>query len=495
MLDVARIRADFPLLRHQENSHRLVYLDNAATTQKPQAVLDAIAEYYRTTNANVHRGAYDLAIRATEAYEAARRRVARFVNAWAPEGVVFTRGTTEAINLVAGSYGRANVRAGDTVVVTALDHHSNLVPWQILCQEKGATLRMVEITEDGRLDLSDFGRALERRPKLVAFPYVSNALGTINPAAQLARLAHSAGAVVLVDGAQSTPHLRVDVQALDCDFYALSGHKMLGPMGSGALVAKPALLDAMPPYHGGGEMISRVWDDHSTYNQLPHKFEAGTPNVEGAVGLAAAIDYLEGIGLDRIAEHEVALAEAPSASVCVVEGRYQHVNFIVRANPLVIRLVDVVPPEPSRLLDLARQAIAVDEDLPPVRLRAELLDVPSLAAAAPDDRYVLPCQGAGLDLPGAVDYLDQRPARADWTLVGCERSRQFHRWFYGADADRQVELCPDRLTPAGPGAGPATLLRCCLLERGLRVEGNRAVVPWGTNLAEVQAALRALSAS
>ena len=192
---------------------------------------------------------------------------------------------------------------------------------------------------------------------------------------------------------------------------------------------------------------------------------------------------------------EVALAEAPSASVCVVEGRYQHVNFIVRANPLVIRLVDVVPPEPSRLLDLARQAIAVDEDLPPVRLRAELLDVPSLAAAAPDDRYVLPCQGAGLDLPGTVDYLDQRPARADWTLVGCERSRQFHRWFYGADADRQVELCPDRLTPAGPGAGPATLLRCCLLERGLRVEGNRAVVPWGTNLAEVQAALRALSAS
>ncbi len=320
MLDVARLRADFPLLAQRENGHPLVYLDNAATTQKPQAVLDAIVEYYRTTNANVHRGAYDLAIRATEAYEAARLKVAAFVNAWAPEGVVFTRGTTEAINLVAGAYGRAHVRAGDSVVVTAMDHHSNLVPWQMLCQEKGATLRMVEITGDGRIDLSDYGRALERRPKIVAFPYVSNALGTVNPAAQLARLAHAVGAVVVVDGAQSTPHLKVDLQALDCDFYALSGHKMLGPMGSGALVAKPELLDAMPPYHGGGEMISRVWDDHSTYNEIPHKFEAGTPNVEGAVGLAAAIAYLERIGPDRIAEHEQALAAAAIERLTNIEG-------------------------------------------------------------------------------------------------------------------------------------------------------------------------------
>src|SRR5690348_14101555 len=307
MLDFARIRRDFPLLAQRENGHRLVYLDNAATTQKPQAVLDAIIDYYRTTNANVHRGAYDLAIRATEAYEAARERVAAFVNAWSPEGVVFTRGTTEAINLVAGSYGRATLGAGDSVVVTGMDHHSNLVPWQILCQEKGATLRMVELTDDGRIDLSDFGRALERRPKIVAFPYVSNALGTVNPAAQLARLAHAVGAVVVVDGAQSTPHLKVDLQSLDCDFYAFSGHKMLAPMGSGALVAKPALLDAMPPYHGGGEMISRVWDDHATWNQIPHKFEAGTPNVEAAVGLEAAIAYLEAVGLERIAAHEQAL--------------------------------------------------------------------------------------------------------------------------------------------------------------------------------------------
>ncbi len=320
MLDAAQVRADFPLLQRHENGRRLVYLDNAATTQKPQAVLDAILDYYRTTNANVHRGAYGLAIRATEAYEAARVKVAQFVNAWAPEGVVFTRGTTEAINLIAGAYGRATLRPGDGVVVTAMDHHSNLVPWQILCQEKGATLRMVEITEDGRIDLSDFGRALERRPKIVAFPYVSNALGTVNPAAQLARLAHAVGAVVVVDGAQSTPHLKVDVQALDCDFYALSGHKMLGPMGSGALVAKPELLDAMPPYHGGGEMISRVWDDHSTYNKIPHKFEAGTPNVEGAVGLAAAIDYLTRIGPERIAEHEQALAAAAIDRLTRIDG-------------------------------------------------------------------------------------------------------------------------------------------------------------------------------
>ena len=351
MLDTARIRADFPLLRQLENGHRLVYLDNAATTQKPEAVLGAIAEYYRTNNANVHRGAYALAVRATEAYEAARASVARFVNAWAPEGVVFTRGTTEAINLVAASYGRANVRAGDTVVVTAMDHHSNLVPWQILCEEKRATVTMVEITEDGRLDLSDFGRALERRPKIVAFPYVSNALGTVNPVAQLVRLAHAAGAVVVVDGAQSTPHLRVDVQALDCDFYALSGHKMLGPMGSGALVAKPALLDAMPPYHGGGEMISRVWDDHSTYNQIPHKFEAGTPNVEGAVGLAAAIAYLESVGLDRIAEHEVALARSAIERLSQLDGITLYGPREHRAGVVSFTYRDIHPHDLATIVD------------------------------------------------------------------------------------------------------------------------------------------------
>ena len=322
MLDVARIRADFPLLGQPENGRRLVYLDNAATTQKPQAVLDAVAEYYRTTNANVHRGAYDLAIRATE-----------------------------AINLVAGAYGRANVRAGDSVVVTAMDHHSNLVPWQLLCQEKGATLRMVEVTEDGRIDLSDFGRALERRPKIVAFPYVSNALGTVNPVAQLAKLAHAAGAVVVVDGAQSTPHLKVDVRAIECDFYALSGHKMLGPMGSGALVAKPELLEAMPPYHGGGEMISRVWDDHSTYNKIPHKFEAGTPNVEAAVGLAAAIAYLERVGPERIADHERALAAAAIDKLVQIEGVTVYGPRDHRAGVVSFTYGDIHPHDIATILD------------------------------------------------------------------------------------------------------------------------------------------------
>jgi len=351
MLDTATLRADFPILARREHGHRLVYLDNAATTQKPRQVLDAVLDYYRTSNANVHRGAYGLAVAATEAYEAARQAVARFVNAWAPEGVVFTRGTTEAINLVAGSWGRANVQPGDTVVVTAMDHHSNLVPWQLLCQEKGATLRMVEITEDGRIDLLDYARALEARPRLVAFPYVSNSLGTVNPAAQLIKLAHAAGAVVVVDGAQSTPHLGVDVQALACDFYALSGHKMLAPMGSGALIAKPALLDAMPPYHGGGEMIERVWDDHATWNKIPHKFEAGTPNVEGAVGLAAAIAYLERLGMDRIAEHEQALARIAIERLARIEGITVYGPTDHRAGVVPFTYGDIHPHDLATILD------------------------------------------------------------------------------------------------------------------------------------------------
>ncbi len=380
MLDAARLRADFPLLAQRENGHPLVYLDNAATTQKPQAVLDAITEYYRTTNANVHRGAYDLAIRATEAYEAARTRLAGFVNAWAPEGVVFTRGTTEAINLVAGAYGRAHVRTGDSVVVTAMEHHSNLVPWQMLCQEKGATLRMVEITGDGRIDLSDYGRALERRPRIVAFPYVSNALGTVNPAAQLARLAHAVGAVVVVDGAQSTPHLKVDVQTIDCDFYALSGHKMLGPMGSGALVAKPALLEAMPPYHGGGEMISRVWDDHSTYNKVPHKFEAGTPNVEGAVGLAAAIAYLEGVGPERIAAHEQALAAAAIDRLTQIEGVTVYGPRDHRAGVVSFTYGDIHPHDIATILDQAGICIRAGHHCAQPLMRR--LNVPATARAS-----------------------------------------------------------------------------------------------------------------
>jgi cysteine desulfurase/selenocysteine lyase len=351
MLDTAKLRRDFPILERKENGHRLVYLDNAATSQKPRPVLDAIIHYYSAHNANVHRGAYTLAVEATDAYEAARSSVAQFVNAWAREGVVFTRGTTEAINLVAASWGRTHVRAGDTVVVTAMDHHSNIVPWQILCQEQRAKLRMVEITSDGRVDLADYGRALEAKPKIVAFPYVSNSLGTVNPAAQLAKLAHAAGAVVVVDGAQSTPHLRVDVQALDCDFYALSGHKMLAPMGSGALIAKPALLEAMPPYHGGGEMIERVWDDHSTWNKIPHKFEGGTPNVEAAVGLAAAIAYLEELGMERVAEHEQALARLAIERLTEIDGVTVYGPRDHRAGVVPFTYGDIHPHDLATILD------------------------------------------------------------------------------------------------------------------------------------------------
>jgi len=351
MLDTKRIRADFPILARKENGQRLVYLDNAATSQKPRRVLDAIARYYTEHNANVHRGAYALAVEATDAYEAARTAVAEFVNAWTRAGVVFTRGTTEAINLVAGSWGRDNVQRGDTVVVTAMDHHSNIVPWQILCQEKGATLRMVEITADGRIDLADFGRALEAKPKLVAFPYVSNSLGTVNPAGQLTRLAHAAGAVTVVDGAQSSPHLRVDVRAIGCDFYALSGHKMLAPMGSGALIAKPELLEAMPPYHGGGEMIERVWDDRSTWNKIPHKFEGGTPNVEAAVGLAAAIAYLEQIGLDKVAEHEQELAHVTIERLTQIEGVTVYGPRDHRAGVVPFTFGDVHPHDLATILD------------------------------------------------------------------------------------------------------------------------------------------------
>ena len=351
MLDTARLRADFPILAREENGKRLVYLDNAATSQKPRKVLDAIQHYYSFHNANVHRGAYTLAVEATDAYEAARTAVARFVNAWAREAVVFTRGTTESINLVASSWGRTNVQHGDRVVVTAMDHHSNIVPWQILCQEKNATLRMVEITEDGRIDLSDFGRALESRPKIVAFPYVSNSLGTVNPVAQLTKLAHAAGAVAVVDGAQAAPHLRVDVQAIDCDFFALSGHKMLGPMGSGALIAKPELLEAMPPYHGGGEMIERVWDDRATWNKIPHKFEGGTPNVEAAVGLAAAIAYLDQLGMERVAEHESALAQVAIERLTQIEGVTIYGPRDHRAGVVPFTYGDIHPHDLATILD------------------------------------------------------------------------------------------------------------------------------------------------
>ncbi len=306
-LDLAAIREDFPVLRQRVHGKPLVYLDNAATTQKPKAVIDRVTRYYTEENANVHRGVHGLSERATGAYEEARASVQRFLNAADKQEIVFVRGTTEAINLVADSYGRSHVGPGDEVVISAMEHHSNIVPWQILCQRQGARLRIAPITDAGELRLDQFEALLTDRTRMVAIVHVSNALGTITPVQEIIGLAHRRGIPVLVDGAQAVAHLKVDVRALDCDFYALSGHKMLGPTGIGVLYGKSALLDRMPPYQSGGDMISSVTFERTVYNTLPYKFEAGTPNIAGAIGLAVAIDYLTGVGLDRIvaSEHDV----------------------------------------------------------------------------------------------------------------------------------------------------------------------------------------------
>lgn len=345
------VRGDFPILRQPANGHRLVYLDSAATSQKPQVVIDAISAYYGGLNANVHRGGYDLAVRATDAYEEARASLAAFTRAPDPSGVIFVRGTTEGINLIAASLGALRVKRGDTIVVTAMEHHSNLIPWQLLAQARGAELVMVELTPDGRIDLADFRRALERSPRIVAFTHVSNTLGTINPVAELVRLAHDAGAVAVVDGAQGAPHLPVDVKALDCDFYVLSGHKMLAPMGIGAVIGKPELLDAMPPYHGGGEMINVVKDATATYAPLPQKFEAGTPNVEGAIALGAAIAYLGGLGMEAIAAHERELVGYALRKLAAIDGMTIYGPMDDRAGVISFTLADIHPHDLATILD------------------------------------------------------------------------------------------------------------------------------------------------
>jgi len=302
--DVHKIRNDFPIFREPVNGKSLTYLDNAATTQKPQAVINALTRFYTRECANIHRGVHYLSERATESYETSRSKVRRFINAASVQEIVFVRGTTEAINLVAQTYGRTHVNAGDEILITAMEHHSNIVPWQLLCEERGARLRVVPITPEGEMILEQYERLLGPRTRLVAVTYVSNALGTINPVHEIVRLAHERKVPVLVDGAQAVPHMHVDVQRLDCDFFAFSGHKMYGPTGIGVLYGKERLLDAMPPYQGGGDMISSVTFEKTLYNKLPYKFEAGTPNVSGGIGLGAAVDYLESIGLENISAHE-----------------------------------------------------------------------------------------------------------------------------------------------------------------------------------------------
>jgi cysteine desulfurase / selenocysteine lyase len=319
-LDVAALRRDFPILSRTVHDKPLVYLDNAASSQKPSAVIDAECEVYEAYYANVHRGVHTLSMQSTDAYEAARVKVQRFVNAPSVKEVVFTRGTTESINLVAQSYGRRHVGAGDEVLVTGLEHHSNIVPWQLLCEEKGARLRVAALADDGSVPLDAFESLLSPRTKLVAVAHVSNALGTINPVRRMIELAHARGVPVLIDGAQAVPHLAVDVQALDADFYAFSAHKMYGPSGVGVLFGRRELLEAMPPWQGGGDMILSVSFEKTTYNELPYKFEAGTPNIAGVIGLGAAVDYLTSVGLAKVAAHEHDLLTYGTARLREVPG-------------------------------------------------------------------------------------------------------------------------------------------------------------------------------
>ncbi len=314
------IRGDFPILQTTVHGKRLAYLDNAATSQKPQAVIAAMTRFYYSQNANIHRGVYELSMEATAAYEAARECVRQFINAADFREVVFVRGATEAINLVATSWGQANVRAGDEIILSTLEHHSNIVPWQILADRVGARLRVIPINEAGELCMEEYEKLLSPRTRLVAITHVSNALGTITPVQRMVRMAHTAGALALVDGAQSVPHLPIDVRDIDCDFFVFSGHKICGPTGIGVLYCRQAILQAMPPYQGGGDMIETVTFAKTTYAPAPQKFEAGTPNISGALGLAAALDYVSGIGMDRIAGYEHQLLLYAQEKLSQVKG-------------------------------------------------------------------------------------------------------------------------------------------------------------------------------
>jgi cysteine desulfurase/selenocysteine lyase len=319
-LDVLKIRAEFPALSQRVHEHPLVYLDNAATTQKPIAVIEALRRYYAEDNANVHRGVHLLSQRATDAYEAARETIRRFIGAALTREIVYTRNATEAINLVARAWGDAHMGAGDEVLITAMEHHSNIVPWQQLCERTGAVLRVAPMNDRGELLMDEFERRLTPRTKIVAAVHLSNALGTINPVDEIVRLAHRAGALALIDGSQAVYHMPTDVRALGADFYVFTGHKLYGPTGIGVLYGREALLEAMPPFLGGGDMIRSVTFEGSTWNELPYKFEAGTPNIAGAVGLGAAIDYVQSVGLDAIAPHEAMLLEYGTQSLEAVPG-------------------------------------------------------------------------------------------------------------------------------------------------------------------------------
>jgi len=355
--DAERVRQDFPILNERVHGKPLVYLDSAATSQKPQAVIDAMSRFFLKHNANVHRGVHYLSERATEEYEGARVKVQRFLNAGDPSEIIFVRGTTEAINLVAQTYGKTHVREGDEVLVTAMEHHSNIVPWQMLCEQTGARLRVAPMNDAGEILLEELEELIAPKTRLVAITHVSNVLGTINPIRRIVAMAHAQGARVLVDGAQAAPHLKLDVQALGCDFYALSGHKMYGPPGIGVLYGRSDLLEEMPPYQGGGDMILSVAFEKTIYNKIPYKFEAGTPNLVGAVGLAAAIDFLAGLGLEALAAHEQDVLAYGSRALAGVPGLRLIGTARTKASVLSFVLHDVHPHDIGTILD--REGIAV----------------------------------------------------------------------------------------------------------------------------------------
>ncbi|WP_417536019.1 SufS family cysteine desulfurase [Methylophaga sp.] len=355
--DIAAIRRDFPILNQQVNGHSLVYLDNAASSQKPVQVIEAVDQYYRLDNANVHRGVHRLSQRATDAYEGARSKVRGFLNASSDKEIIFVRGATEAINLVAQSFVRPQLQAGDEILISYLEHHANIVPWQMVCEQTGAKLKVIPMTESGELDLSEFDALLTNKTKIMAVGQVSNALGTVNPVKQMTQKAKAKDIPVLIDGAQAVPHMQVDVQELDCDFYVFSGHKMYAPTGIGALYGKQALLEAMPPWQGGGDMILSVSFEHTEYNSLPYKFEAGTPHIAGAVGLSAAIDYMQSIGVDKLAAYEHALLELATDKLSAIEGIRIIGTAEHKASVLSFMIEDVHPHDVGTIFDQEGVAI------------------------------------------------------------------------------------------------------------------------------------------
>lgn len=349
--DVQKIRRDFPVLHQKVHGKPLVYLDNAATTQKPLAVIEAIQNYYLHDNSNIHRGVHTLSERATEHYESVREQARKFLNAADTKEIIFVRGTTEAINLVAQTYGRKNVGNGDEILITALEHHSNIVPWQLLCEEKGAKLRVAPINDQGELLLDEFEKLLTPKTKIVSIGHLSNALGTINPVREIVRMAHARNIPVLVDGAQAVARMKVDVQALDCDFYALSSHKLYGPTGVGILYGKAKLLEAMPPWQGGGDMIASVTFDKTVYNRLPYKFEAGTPNIADTIGLGAALEYVNRLGLDEIERHEADILAYATNALCAMPGVRIVGTAREKAGVLSFVMGDIHPHDIGTILD------------------------------------------------------------------------------------------------------------------------------------------------